>query len=302
MRIAANVGVRDEIELIIKNIEHLRSIGVDDIVVGDLFSSDGTWDALQVYRDDPQVHLIQFKLGDPNLFRFTYKMLDYTRQHIKPDWVIFTDADEFWIPATGNIKDTRGLQTADVVRTWRFNIALSDTGLLWPESITPATYQDLMLITAPITDFNRYVKEHPDTPFILGQVDPKLIARPDRLGLLPMGGHEAQSIDGSPLNTLFADDLLVAHAAHSSRERFFLKVDNIRGTFKLFGDLFAGEQAWHWRRWLRIADEGGLDEEHERQIFSVDEMARLRAEGKINPASAWFRAQARRRTIGAPTN
>lgn len=48
MRIAANLGVKDEVELIERSVAHLRAIGVDLIIACDLGSTDGT---LEISRE-----------------------------------------------------------------------------------------------------------------------------------------------------------------------------------------------------------------------------------------------------------
>ena len=47
LRIAAILGVKDEVELIEGTIAHLRAIGVELIVVWDVNSTDGTQDILR---------------------------------------------------------------------------------------------------------------------------------------------------------------------------------------------------------------------------------------------------------------
>ena len=50
LRIAAYLGVKDEVELIERSIEHLRAIGVDYIMACDMSSTDGTAELLEKYR------------------------------------------------------------------------------------------------------------------------------------------------------------------------------------------------------------------------------------------------------------
>lgn len=50
LRIAAYLGVKDEVELIERSIDHLRAIGVDYIMACDMSSTDGTAELLEKYR------------------------------------------------------------------------------------------------------------------------------------------------------------------------------------------------------------------------------------------------------------
>ena len=50
MRIAAHIGVKDEVELIERVINHLQAIGIDVFVICDMYSTDGTSEILEKYR------------------------------------------------------------------------------------------------------------------------------------------------------------------------------------------------------------------------------------------------------------
>ena len=125
MKFAALVGVKDEVELIGACISHLRHIGVDQIVVSDYGSTDGTLDIL---ADESRAADLSVRSVDvstvPDYDRWSVRevvLADLTRA----DWVLFLDADEFWIPASGALRDTCHLLDADVLSVERFNIALT---------------------------------------------------------------------------------------------------------------------------------------------------------------------------------
>jgi hypothetical protein len=61
MRIAANLNVLDEIGFIEICIQHLRSIGVDVVVLTDRGSIDGTADHLEKFASDPDICLIRMR-------------------------------------------------------------------------------------------------------------------------------------------------------------------------------------------------------------------------------------------------
>ena len=59
MRIAAHLGVKDEIEILEDAIAHLRSIGVDHIVAVDGYSTDGTADILAQHQNKDDFWFVQ---------------------------------------------------------------------------------------------------------------------------------------------------------------------------------------------------------------------------------------------------
>jgi glycosyltransferase involved in cell wall biosynthesis len=140
-RIAALVGVKDEVEIIGASITHLRQIGVDHILVSDAGSTDGTLDVLETERRAGDVVVTHV---DPA------EIVDYDTESARAvelarssgaDWVLIMDADEFFIPATGSLKDCRHLHDADVIVADRFNVVVMPRHLLMPTMLTPQHYE-----------------------------------------------------------------------------------------------------------------------------------------------------------------
>src|SRR4249919_73619 len=99
MRIAAVVGVKDEAALIVPCIERLRAIGVGPIVVLDDQSSDGTARIVDGLAADPDLRSTRvLRVGAPGttLARKGPVLGPLIARH-DPEWILFTDADEFWL-------------------------------------------------------------------------------------------------------------------------------------------------------------------------------------------------------------
>lgn len=289
MIIAANTGVGDEVELIERHLRHLQAIGVDRIVVTDTGSTDGTAEILQAYADRGEIVLLRVDAQDPDAFEFANRMLDFTLREIRPDWIVLGDADEFAVPRSGSLRDVLAGAEAQVLQVPRFNVPLAASGPLWPPDLGPAHHDRLQLVVRQIPDFEAHLRAHPDTPWILGRIAPKIVARADALrGGVHMGAHRVVRPDGKGPATASPDDLLIAHLAISSRRRFMRKLDNIRQIFASHGDLYGEGQAWHWRRWLKLAEEGRADEEYERQVLDDARLSALRAAGTVMSAAEWF--------------
>src|SRR5947207_8904432 len=102
MRIVAHVGIKDEVELIESTIAHLRAVGVDHIIAIDDYSTDGTAELLEQYRSDDDFWVARLNATEQD------KSLELVRK-AKADWVIFLDADEYWLPVSGSLKDCAAL-------------------------------------------------------------------------------------------------------------------------------------------------------------------------------------------------
>jgi hypothetical protein len=85
---------------------------------------------------------------------------------------------------------------------------------------------------------------------------------------------------------------LIAHLALSTPERFRRKIDNVREFFA-HHDAYAGADiAWHWRRWVGLADRGEIDGEFARSVFSAQALDALRRDGIVRSAAEMLRGEA----------
>ena len=76
------------------------------------------------------------------------------------------------------------------------------------------------------------------------------------------------------------------HLPMTTRERFICKVDNAREFFRRWADHYPGEAAWHWKRWVDLADRGILDAEFEAQKMDEATFKRFSKLGVIERADA----------------
>lgn len=291
MIIAANVGVVDEIELIEAHLQHLTAIGVDRIVVCDNGSTDGTLELLEARAQRGELLLLRPPHEEAQSFDYWDLMLQATIADCQPDWVLFCDADEFCLPRHGSLRQTLANCQDDVLQMERYNIPLGPEGPLWPPQLGPDHYHQLQLLVRPIDRFHEHVQRYPDTPWILGRVRPKMIARPERIAGVEMGAHDPRwhpPPEGSPGTLSVSPDLLMAHLALSSESRFRRKLDNIRKVFAIYEDRFSNNRGWHWRRWLEMADQGRAGEEFLSMRFDAETLETMRSDGRLQSAAEWF--------------
>ena len=288
--VAAFVGVKDEVELIGRQLSHLRQIGVDHVVVVDAGSTDGTQDILADDAASGRITLIKAQYLEPAGHDTIWTGLRRCIRELAPDWILITDADDFCVPRGGDLPTELEGTTADVVRLPRFNVPVVAEGPLWPLRIHPGALDSLFLVTRPQADLFAYLERHPEFPWILGKVATKIVARPHGIADLGLGAHDIVPEPGYVPTYETARNVLMAHVPFSGYERFSRKVGNIRQLFASHGERFSAQQARHWRRWVALLEQGMLPAEYARQCLAPDLLDALKRERRIESAGDWFRA------------
>ena len=289
---AAVVGVKDEVELIAHCIRHLRRIGVGAIRVLDSGSRDGTLERLASVAG-PDLTVTHHSDQDPDAAAWTRTASRLARES-DAEWVLFLDADEFWIPAGGSLHSIAGLDTHDVLVVDRFNVPLDAGGLLTANRKLPTEAAGLELIVRSLPGFRGQMEKNPDLPWIRIVPAAKVMARTSRIRHVLDGFHEIVPTAGPPLRRGRAPEVLVAHVPYTTLPRFAAKVRNIRRIFAVHDDYCGADMAWHWRRLLACRDEESVRREFDLQVFDERTLAALRLDGTVVSATEWFARQAPR--------
>jgi hypothetical protein len=105
MRIVMTLMVRDEIDIIERQLDFHLAAGVDFFVVTDHESADGTSEILQRYVRRGLLHRIPVVSPAKRQAEWVTEMARMAAGDFEADWVINSDADEFWWPWGGDLKD-----------------------------------------------------------------------------------------------------------------------------------------------------------------------------------------------------
>ncbi len=105
MRLIITLVVRDEAEILQANLEYHFAQGVDFAIVTDHGSSDATPDILGHYEDRGLVRVLRVEGHQHHQSRRVTRMARLAAIEYGADWVINSDADEFWWPAIGRLSD-----------------------------------------------------------------------------------------------------------------------------------------------------------------------------------------------------
>src|SRR4026207_1119563 len=97
--------VRDEVDIVDAQIAFHLAAGVDLVIATDNRSEDGTTEVLEKYARSGDVHLIREPGEDLRQNEWVTRMARLAATEYGADWVINSDADEFWWPRGASLSD-----------------------------------------------------------------------------------------------------------------------------------------------------------------------------------------------------
>ncbi len=131
--------VRDEADIVDAHLAfHLRT-GVDLVIATDNMSRDGTTEVLERYAANGFVHLIREPGEDLRQSEWVSRMARLAATEFEADWVINSDADEFWRPYEGTFEQVLSAvpERYGVVRgAWRVFVPRPDDDRFFAERMT----------------------------------------------------------------------------------------------------------------------------------------------------------------------
>ena len=110
--------------------------GVDFVVATDNRSDDGTTEILERHERAGVLHLVHEPADDMRQDEWVTRMARLAATEFEADWVIESDADEFWWPRGGSLKDVLATvpERFGLVRgCWRHFVPLPEDGAPFSE-------------------------------------------------------------------------------------------------------------------------------------------------------------------------
>src|SRR3990172_9558556 len=105
MRLVMTLLARDEADIVDAQIAFHLNAGVDFVVAIDNRSVDGTTEILERYERAGRLHLIREEGDVMRQAEWVTRMARLAATDFGADWVINSDADEFWWPRGGSPKE-----------------------------------------------------------------------------------------------------------------------------------------------------------------------------------------------------
>ena len=147
--------VRDEADILDAHLAYHLDAGVDFIIVTDHRSRDGTTEILESYEGSGALRLIRDDSEFARQSAWQTRMARLAATEYEADWVISSDADEFWWPRGHSLKDVLSAVPS------RYGVVRGLVRNFVPRRDDSGTFSERMIVrltaSAPIND--------PATPF-----------------------------------------------------------------------------------------------------------------------------------------
>ena len=256
MKLVVTVLARDEADVIDAQVAFHLNAGADFIIATDNNSQDGTTEILEAYARDGVLHLIREPAEGLRQGEWVTRMARLAATKYGADWVINSDADEFWWPRGGSLKEVLVAvpDTYGVVQAfWRSFVPRPDDGEFFADRMTARLSQH-----APINDPTSFYR-----PVV------KVAHRADPEVTVARGNHALADSPLLPLTTWHPIEVL--HFPLRSRAQWMRKVE-------LQGEAFTKHiersgTGYHLQGYDAL-QRGRIDQQHESLVVADEAVAR----------------------------
>ncbi len=263
--------VKNEADIIEKNIRYHAKAGIDNFVVMDNNSTDGTREILEELKKEFEITIIDEK-GVYSQAKWMTKLTHIARKKYNPTWLIPNDADEFWYSEKSlkeTIKSKKRVLTVD-----RFNFLLQENKK-W--------YESEVRVENPIFYRKNTQLSAEKISIVLTKISPKVIINPKGLIWIRGGNHKALNI--FDFRDYFRhydkikrfEKVKVFHFPIRSFEQFKKNIENRK---KLLEN--GAKMGPHYKRWVKLLNIGKLEEEfYNNLVFKENEIKILEKYGIV---------------------
>ena len=181
-RLIMTLLVKNEEELLEKNLLFHKAMGVDAFIVTDNNSADGTYGIIEKYRRKGWVvDVIRETATGYEQKEWVDRMIWRAKTSFGADWVINADADEFWYAPSGSLKKELSKSRA--------NVLTCEVRSMYPEEDKP--FWQWSKAVRPVTDLEAY-----DLSLysLFERQNRKVIHRTDGYLQISMGNHKVRML------------------------------------------------------------------------------------------------------------
>jgi Glycosyl transferase family 2 len=117
MKLVMTLVVRDEEDVVESQLAYHLDAGVDFVLATDHSSTDGTTEVLRRYEREGHLRLFVVS-GEMRESEWRTRMARLAATEHGADWIVNTDADEFWLPRSGTLKESLAAVPGEIGVVW----------------------------------------------------------------------------------------------------------------------------------------------------------------------------------------
>ncbi|MEO0682906.1 MAG: glycosyltransferase family 2 protein [Pseudomonadota bacterium] len=276
MKLVMTLLVRDEADIVRHNLEFHYAQGVDHVIAMDNNSLDGTDAVLEEYAREGRLTLHRQTSDEYRQSEWVTAMAMEGRARHGADWILANDADEFYRPSQGTLKDVLAASGERLLDLRRYNMVSSFEALArrpWEETLIWRSVTE----AGPPMLRDIYADPFP-RPFFCQKLPGKVVMPARGLVRVEAGQHGAAYDPSKPAE--FSTDITVYHFPIRRLEPFLRKNWVVgRATEEDAG--LPPDRNWKTRRWYRMIEAGREDAVRREVLPSRLRLLRERALGEV---------------------
>jgi glycosyltransferase involved in cell wall biosynthesis len=241
--------VRNEVDIVGLNVLHHLSLGLDEMLIVDNGSSDGTDRLLQQLGTDGRIKWSK----DAGAYRQPEIFTELARESYRrgADWVLPIDADEFWDTPNEGLRAVLERSRAAALRVQIVNFIQRRAQRNRSPSALMHMTRRAPQPKGPVERCQELVESR-QIAYVEMMYPPKWVSRACATSEIRAGNHLVCGIEGSYEDT---DEIVCLHAPLRAQSILDKKADTGRRADEAG---YPPGEMWHLRRWRNLRDKGGL--------------------------------------------
>jgi len=272
-------------------------LGVDMIIAMDHGSTDGSTELLDEYSRTRPV--VWFPIPERDLRKYSPadELAALARDRYDADWIIHCDVDEFLCTTGAELRSILARAEKDDLTLLTVPRRTMTGPPLQPGQRATRVLNLRIDRTVEPTPREQVTWDLP-APFAFLEVGGHLIVRASALAEYGAGAHVATTKWG---RSGTSDELYILHYAIRGFDSLQTKVHNTASWLDANRHLAAG-MCWHWRRWIRLHEEGRLKDDYDQQFMTPERARQLIQDGTCVVDNSVIEWAARRERTGPRTS
>lgn len=273
-KLVMTILARDEGDIVRQNIEFHLNHGVDFIIATDNGSIDDTRKIFKEYEKKGKLFLIDEPGRDKSQAAWNNRMMRIAIEKYKADMIFHCDADEFWYPKSGNLKNELWRDSADMLTVNLVNVLLENK-----KGNEIFTEDAKYAMVKPIRSEN-FEEDSKKENLYFFQYPPKVMFKTSKGQIeVTQGNHTIVESNLNIVNKI-SSDINIFHLPLRGKNRFFNKVIET-GKAVEKNNLLGKGSSWHIRRWFTAYRNGTLMNEYEKLMITKEKAEEFKKKRSI---------------------